>query len=104
MQTMNHVNILGSVGKEAEFFKNEHGTKAILLVATQSNGLIQWHVVAFYDKDADAIALLKSGDEIFIEGSLEYFKWFDCNGNERIAPEIAVNSFNIVKGERTQPM
>ena len=102
MQTINHVNILGYVGKAAEFYKNQYGTKAILSVATRSNERIQWHVVAFYDKDAEAIALLKRGDEILITGCLEYFKWVDCNGNERIAPEIAVNSFNIVKGQKIQ--
>ena len=102
MQTINHVNILGYVGKAAEFYKNQYGTKAILSVATRSNERVQWHVVAFYDKDAEAIALLKRGDEILITGCLEYFKWVDCNGNERIAPEIAVNSFNIVKGQKIQ--
>ncbi|AMW80594.1 hypothetical protein AMD27_16895 (plasmid) [Acinetobacter sp. TGL-Y2] len=101
MQTINHVNILGYVGKEAEFYKNQYGTKAILSVATRTNERVQWHLVAFYDKDAEAIALLKRGDEILITGCLEYFKWLDCNGNERIAPEIAVNSFNIVKGQKT---
>ena len=104
MQTMNSINLLGHVGQDVELFQfPDGGRKATVKIATNTgsgdNKKTHWHTLIFYNNAADIVSLLKSGDAICVEGTLEYRQWVDQYQQTRSSPEIIVGRFSIVKGE-----
>ena len=95
----NKATILGNLGADPEVRTTSGGTKvATLSVATSrqwkdAEGADQekteWHRIICWEGLADICEkYLKKGDQVFIEGPIEYQKWEDKEGTTRYSTEI----------------
>lgn len=107
MQTINHINILGNLGSDAQFKQFPDNAKTTISVAT-STGMgdkqkTQWHTVVLWGKAAEITAKLKKGDSIFVSGYIEQRKWTDpSTGQNREKLEVHAQQFSILSGETGQ--
>lgn len=71
-----------------ETYKNSNGEKV---------SETQWHNVKAYNKLGEIIEkYFKKGDQIYLEGKLNYRKWEDKNGVSRTSTEIRMTEFSFV--------
>ncbi|NWK53231.1 single-stranded DNA-binding protein [Acinetobacter sp. SwsAc5] len=108
MQTLNNMQILGNIGTKAKTIDFPNGgKKTILSVATNigygENQRTIWHTVLLYNKSAEICSELDKGDIVWVSGYMDYRKWEDENGVQRIAPELHAEKFNILKGQAVKP-
>src|SRR5687767_5812508 len=98
----NSIQLIGHLGKDPEtktlssgktlakvsmatsdFFTNPEGEKV---------QVTQWHNIVAFGKSADFIAkYLKKGDEVAVNGKLQYNSYEDKEGVKRTSAEILVN-------------
>ncbi|MCK4085086.1 single-stranded DNA-binding protein [Acinetobacter radioresistens] len=108
MQTLNSMQVLGNIGIKAKTIDFPNGgKKTILSVATNigygENQRTIWHTVLLYNKSAEICSELDKGDIIWVSGYMDYRKWEDEKGIQRIAPELHAEKFVIVKGQAVKP-
>lgn len=108
MAYLNKVLLIGNTGKDPEFTVTQSGRKrATLSIATtrryrDANGeqkeQTDWHILVAWGKTADVIESLgvHKGMPLFVEGSLSYRSWNDQNGQKRYAPEVVIETFQIL--------
>jgi single-strand DNA-binding protein len=113
MASVNHVILLGNLGKDPEtrYMSNGDSVTNITLATTETwkdknsgekNEKTEWHRVTFYRKLAEiAGEYLKKGSQVYIEGKLETRKWTDKSGVERYTTEIIANEMKML-GSRPQ--
>ena len=98
----NKVQLIGNVGQLPEIKNLENGKKvANLSLATNENYTnakgekvtnTQWHNLVAWGKSAEIIEnYVKKGDEIAIEGKIQYETYDDKDGNKRYLTKINVN-------------
>src|SRR6478736_5036133 len=109
--SLNKVSLIGNLGKDPEIHttpavqSNEPSIKIVVLsIATKEvwkdkSGVkkdrTEWHrVVIFNDKLASiAIAYLKKGSKVYIEGQLQTRKWTNDKGVENTSTEIVLPKY-----------
>ena len=98
----NKVQLIGNVGQLPEVKTLENGKKvANLNLATNETYInakgekitnTQWHMLVAWGKSAEIIEnYVKKGDEIAIEGKLQYETYDDKEGNKRYLTKININ-------------
>jgi single-strand DNA-binding protein len=113
--SVNHVYLLGSVGKDPEV-KDINGTKcATFTLATNEtykdrNGEKQtnteWHTIVCWRNTADIVErFVKKGMQLFVEGKIKTRSWDDQSGNKRYVTEIVADSVQMLgkKEESSRP-
>jgi len=98
----NKVQLIGNVGQLPEVKTLENGKKvANLNLATNETYInakgekitnTQWHMLVAWGKSAEIIEnYVKKGDEIAIEGKIQYENYDDKEGNKRYLTKININ-------------
>ena len=98
----NKVQLIGNVGQLPEVKTLENGKKvANVSIATNENYInakgekttnTQWHNLVAWGKNAEIIEnYVKKGDEIAIEGKIQYENFNDKDGNKRYLTKININ-------------
>jgi len=98
----NKVQLIGNVGQLPEVKTLENGKKVANLslatneIYTNSKGQkitnTQWHNLVAWGKSAEIIEnFVKKGDEIAIEGKIQYENFEDKEGNTRYLTKININ-------------
>jgi len=99
----NKVQLIGNVGQLPEVKTIDNGKKVVNLnlatneIYVNSNGEkitnTQWHNLVAWGKTAEIIEnYVKKGDEIAIEGKLQYETYDDKEGNTRYLTKININN------------
>ncbi len=98
----NRVQLIGNLGADPEVKIFDSGKKKVTLsLATsesykKANGekvdQTQWHQIIAWGKTADiAEQYLKKGNEIAVDGKIQYRSFEDKNGDKKYITEIMVN-------------
>jgi len=98
----NKVQLIGNVGQLPEVKTLDNGKKVANLslatneTYTNTNGEkitnTQWHNLVAWGKNAEIIeGYVKKGDEIAIEGKLQYETYNDKEGNKRYLTKVNIN-------------
>ena len=115
MGTLNKVQIIGYLGRDAELKYIPNGTAvASISIATtevwkdkngQKKEATEWHRCSVWDKQAETLAeYLTKGRLVYVEGRIQTSKWKDKDGNERESKEIRVDRITLLgKKEQSQP-
>ena len=92
IKTFDDGNVIGRLSLATnETFTNTTGDKV-----TKT----QWHTVIFRNKQAEIIEkYVKKGDQLSVDGKVEYRKYTDTNGNERYATEIIAREFTFLNNK-----
>lgn len=112
-QSLNQVNIIGNLGRDAEV-KSTHSGQTVVIVSLATNEGwkdretgdwvpdTEWHRVVFYGAAADALAAqhMRKGETLYVGGKIKTRKWNDQNGNERHVTEIIGNTFVPMREQR----
>ncbi len=104
---VNKITLIGHLGQDPEVRRLDNGSVvARFSVATSesykdNDGNLQsqteWHSVTAWRVLAEqAERLLKKGSLVFVEGKMQYRKYTDKNGIERISAEILASTFRIL--------
>ena len=102
---MNKVILLGRIGKDLELRYTNSGTAvASTSMATskkiKGEQITQWHRLIFWGPQAETVTqYVKKGDQLAIEGEIEYRSYQDKDGNNRDITEIRVTSFDFIGGK-----
>lgn len=63
----------------------------------------EWHRLCAFGKIAENISqFVKKGDQIYIEGSLQYSNWETENGEKRQKAQILINDFNLLSNKKNE--
>lgn len=102
---MNQVQIIGTVGKDAEIKQVANGEMALFTVATterykdkagENKEITEWHnIVSFTPHIISKSKNAKKGDLVFLAGKLKYSKYTDKNGVERIITQIHPDTLEL---------
>lgn len=109
--SINRITLLGRLGADPEVRSTSAGKRvATFSVATtetwksrdgEKQERTQWHRVVVWNRSADKAGLAdivesyaKKGDQVAVEGKVEYRTWEDQEGNKRYSTEI--NAENVV--------
>lgn len=105
--SVNHVILIGNLGRDPEVRNFPNGGKVVnLRIATsetwsdrnsgERKERTEWHSVAVMSEPLGKIAeqYLRKGSTVYIEGSNETRKWQDQNGQDRYTTEVVVRPFN----------
>jgi len=92
IKTFDDGNVIGRLSLATnETFTNAAGEKV-----TKT----QWHTVIFRNKQAEIIEkYVKKGDQLSVDGKVEYRKYTDSNGIERYTTEIIVRDFTFLNNK-----
>lgn len=113
-RSLNKVLLIGHLGSDPEVRSTSNGTRvATLSVATsrqwnsatgERQEKTEWHrVVLWNNKSGSGLAdvadrYLKKGDQIYIDGSIEYRTWEDREGKTRYTTEIRAREMIMLGG------
>lgn len=105
---MNKIFILGRLGKDPESRSTNSGlTVAKFSVATtkrlkDKQEATTWHSCVAYGKLADiCVSLLKKGDQVLIEGEMNFREYEGKNGEKRFSSDLIVNEMTKVSSGGT---
>lgn len=98
-RSLNKAMIIGNLGADPEVRSTSSGTRvATLSIATnrswtdrsgQTQEKTEWHRVVCWDKLAEICErYLSKGDQVYIEGRIEYRQWQGQDGQTRYTTEI----------------
>lgn len=102
---MNKVILLGRIGKDLELRYTNSGTAvASTSMATskkiKGEQITHWHRLIFWGPQAETVTqYVKKGDQLAIEGEIEYRSYQDKDGNNRDITEIRVTGFDFIGGK-----
>lgn len=113
MASLNHVELIGRLGRDPEMRYAQSGAPVCTLnVATDESYTdrdgkrverAEWHRVVVFQKAAESCSrYLGKGSLVFIEGSLQTRKWQDQQGQDRYATEIKAQRVQFLdrKGDK----
>jgi single-strand DNA-binding protein len=107
---VNKVILVGNCGKDPETRYTPSGKAVtnISIATTESwkdkntgekQDKTEWHNIVFFGKLAEiAGEYLKSGSQVYVEGSLTTEKWTDKSGNDRYTTKIKANDMQMLGG------
>jgi single-strand DNA-binding protein len=98
----NKVQLIGNVGQLPEVKTLDNGRKvANITLATNETYInakgekitnTQWHTLVAWGKSAEIVEnYVKKGDEIAVEGKIQYETYDDKEGNKRYSTKININ-------------
>jgi len=106
MTDMNRLSLCGRLGRDPETRATSTGGKVVTFgLATSETWKdkasgdrrerTQWHNVVIFDEHHADVAskYLHKGDQVLIEGAMEYRKYTDKTGVERTVAEVALRQF-----------
>jgi len=104
----NRVNLIGNLGKDPETKVFDSGKKMSKIVLATNDTYknadgekveeSQWHNLIVWGKLADvAETYLKKGNEIAVEGKLNYRKYENAEGETKYVTEILVNELLMLR-------
>lgn len=99
---MNKAILIGRIGKDIELRNTNSGTAvASTSMATskkiKGEQITQWHRLIFWGPQAETVTqYVKKGDQLAIEGEIEYRSYQDKDGNNRDITEIRVTGFDFI--------
>lgn len=111
MASVNHVQIIGNVGKEPEVRYNPQGKAwCTLSIATtrtwkdkesgQKQEETEWHRVVFNDRLAEIVGeYVKKGRPLYVMGRLKTRKWQDKEGRDAYTTEIIAQEMQLLGGK-----
>lgn len=106
---MNNVTLIGRIGSDPEARFTNSGT-AVLNLAVCTNSRVKqgdkyvekpcWHRVVVFGKKAEGLqkCRLNKGDQIAVEGEIEYRTWETPDGQKRNATQITARNVIIFGG------
>jgi single-strand DNA-binding protein len=103
--SMNRITLIGNLGADPEVRNTQDGRRIVSFsVATtetwKSGGerkeRTQWHKIVIFNEGLGELAekYLTKGSKVLVEGSLNYRKWTEAAGAERMSAEIVLGAFN----------
>jgi single-strand DNA-binding protein len=103
---LNHVQLIGHLGKDPEVRTTQDGKKvANLSIATseswkdKSTGekreRTEWHRVVIFNDGLSGVAeqYLRKGSKVYMSGQIQTRKWTDQNNQERFTTEVVPQAF-----------
>ena len=107
MSSLNHVQLIGRLGKDPEIRHTQDGRPiANLSIATsetwkdkqsgERREKTEWHRVVIFNEGLAKIAeqYMKKGSQVFVSGKLTTRKWTDQSGQDRYSTEIVLQGFD----------
>lgn len=99
MRGLNHVHLIGNVGRKPEIKSLQDGTKVakLSLATTETyrlkNGELEshtdWHIIILWRSLAElAVTYLQKGSLIYLEGRIRYRQYTDAGGQKKFVTEI----------------
>ena len=102
-QSINKIELLGHVGIDPEMRFTQNQTPVVNFTLATSyrpqNGpeRTDWHRITAWGAQAEAVAkYVKQGHRVLVHGRLNYSKWVDQNGAERVSAEVTADPFGGV--------
>lgn len=105
-KSLNKAQVIGRLGKDPERKEFANGGSVVSFsVATseswkdRNSGELrertEWHRISIYNEALGrlAMAYLKTGDQVFLEGRMETRRWQDQSGQDRYMTEIALRPY-----------
>lgn len=108
MSGMANVTLFGNVGQDPEIRYSGSGTAIVnFSVATSrkqgGDEVTDWHSVVAFGKTAELInEYVTKGNQVVVNGSLQYDKYTDSNGVDRVKAKVVVNTFAFVSSRNTE--
>ncbi|MDU7585876.1 MAG: single-stranded DNA-binding protein [Acidovorax sp.] len=114
MASVNKVIIVGNLGRDPEMRTFPSGDQvANVRIATtdkwrdkntgENKEATEWHNVVFTGRLAEiAGQFLRTGSQVYVEGSLRTRKWQDKNGEDRYTTEIRADVMQMLGGGREE--
>jgi single-strand DNA-binding protein len=111
MASVNHVQILGNVGKDPELRYSTSGTAfCTLSIATnrswkdkesgEKREEVEFHRVNFNDRLAEIVGeYVKKGKQVYVMGRLKTRKWQDKEGRDTYTTEIIASELQLLGGK-----
>ena len=108
MANLNEVKLIGYIGANPEL-SHTAGGKPVCNFSlattdrwTDKDGnqqeKTQWHSITAWEGLAKTCATyLKKGDPVYVGGKLEYEKWTDKNGIERVSAVVVIDDMQFLK-------
>lgn len=104
---MNNVTLMGRLGSDPELRYTQGGSAvANVNLATsrkwtdkqgEQHEKTEWHRLIVWGKQAENFErYLRKGQQVLVEGSIEYRDWEDKDGNSRSTTEINVSRFHFI--------
>lgn len=101
-RSVNKVTLIGNVGNDPEIRSTSSGARvAKVSLATnrqfqdrsgQTQDRTEWHRLTFFGRLAEIVEqYVKKGDQLYVEGRIEYSQTQDEQGNTRYWTDIVVN-------------
>jgi len=101
-RSVNKVTLIGNVGSDPEIRSTSSGSRvAKVSLATnrqfqdrsgQTQDRTEWHRLTFFGRLAEIVEqYVKKGDQLYVEGRIEYSQTQDEQGNTRYWTDIVVN-------------
>ena len=106
--TLNKVTLIGHAGKDPEMrtVPNTNKEVATFSLATSDSwkdkqtgeykSKTEWHSIVVWNEHLVGVVKrsIKKGTRLYIEGALNYRKWQDKNGVDRISAEVVLQAFS----------
>lgn len=103
-QAKNYVQLIGRLGQEPELITFDSGKSKISFSLATSDSYVNkegekventhWHNIMAWGKVAELMSqILKKGNQVLVQGKLEYRSYEDKKGETRYISEIVANSF-----------
>lgn len=114
MAYLNHVMLIGNVGKDVEYKVTTSGKKkGSFSLATSRNftdasgerrNQTEWHNVVAWGKTAELLETLHvgNGSQLYVDGSITYRSW-DQDGQKKYITEILLSGFQVLKPKERLP-
>ena len=99
---MNRATILGRIGKELELRYTPNGTAVTTFSLATSKKVkgeqvTQWHNLVAFGKTAEILSqYVSKGDQLLVEGEIQYRSYDNKDGQKVHVTEILVNQFHFV--------
>jgi single-strand DNA-binding protein len=108
-RSLNKVTLIGNVGNDPEIRATASGSRvAKVSLATnrtfqdrggQQQERTEWHRLTFFGRLADIVEQwVHKGDQLYVEGRIEYSQTTDDSGNTRYWTDIVVNEMLMLGG------
>lgn len=114
MPSLNHVQLIGNLGRDPEARYTANGKKyATVTLAVnrtwktatgEKQERTDWFIVNVWGKLADiALQYLKKGRLVFVEGRLQTDRWEDAKGETQHRTTVIAHSFQILDRRPEEP-
>jgi single-strand DNA-binding protein len=107
VSTVNRVHLLGRLGKDPEFKKDEGKDYALCKFSLATNerqagkDVTTWHYVTVFGKTAENVAkYLSKGSRAYVEGRITKRSYKDKQGVEREAVEVVASQVTFVDSKK----